>query len=130
MRQEDKELLLKDLCARLPYRFVYLYTNAPYANNNPIVLTPVVISNLRNADSDLIIKPYLRPISSMTEEEKEEFNKLYYITQGSIVNAILNDGYSLAFTELTDWLNAHYFDYRGLIGKNLALDCTELHIYD
>ena len=89
MTDEEKHLLLKDLCARLPYG--------------------VNISSLKrdyfdDIDTDeQVVKPYLRPMSSMTEEEKKECLKI-------------------TFVEATDWLNSHHLDYRGLIEKGLALE--------
>ena len=114
MTQEEKQLLLKDLCARLPY-YTELHSNA--TDDNWAILTPVIVSNLMNADDDLVIKPYLRPMSSMTEEEKEEYEMLQ-----------VYPGFKTNHTDLTDmydWLNAHHFDYRGLIERGLALEAPE-----
>ena len=127
MTQEDKELLLKDLCARLPYGVKV--TNGIYT----ITLTPC-------SDTLIIIKnehilPYLRPMSSMTEEEKEEFHKLKQFS----VTVVMPNGVSLlkptyivdleedgdGLNHLYDWLNAHHFDYRGLIEMGLALEAPE-----
>lgn len=114
MKREDKKLLLIDLYGRLPYNFVYCYCNAPFAEDKPIVLTPVVISNLMNATDDLVIKPYLRPMHSMTEEEKLVYE---YYEEGTC-----NSGLA---SELIDWLNKNMFDYRDLICKGLALKAPE-----
>ena len=67
---------------------------------------------------DLIInfKPYLRSMSSMTEEERNEYNKMQCVYG---VTSISKHG------EMTDWLNAHHFDYRGLIEKGLAIEVTK-----
>ena len=70
-------------------------------------------------DDDYEIKPYLRPMSNMTEEEKLMYEGLMIGTD--------NISYML---DVVDWLNAHHFDYRGLINKFLALDATGLNIYD
>lgn len=118
MTQEEKELLLKDLCARLPYNFVYCYCNAPIAEGKSIVLTPVVISNLMNATDDLVIKPYLRPMSSMTIDEEKEYFSFYFFEKNCFNNTI-------GAYKLLDWLNAHHFDYRGLIEKGLALEAPK-----
>lgn len=112
MTQEDKELLLTDLSARLPYGIKVQYNNEIYDIDYISALYEEV--NLDNPDNYTIglseIKPYLRPMSSMTEEEKE----------------ILR---TLKWTKLehhtVDWLNAHHFDYRGLIEKGLALKAPE-----
>ena len=124
MKKEDKKLLLIDLCGRLPYNFVYCYCNAPFAEGKPIVLTPVVISNLMNATDDLVIKPYLRPMSSMTEEEESEYHSLCYPewNHGGLDGG--NWHYHNTISSV-DWLNAYYFDYRGLIEKDLAIEATE-----
>ena len=115
MTQEDKELLLKDLCARLPYGVKV--TNGIHT----ITLTPC-------SDTSIIIKnehilPYLRPMSSMTEEEEKEFNNQIYKAKP------YSDGKSYNVYEVTslniDWLNAHHFDYRGLIPMGLAIEVTK-----
>jgi len=134
MTQEEKQLLPKDLCARSPYNFVYCYCNAPLANGKPIILTPVVISNLMNATDDLIIKPYLRPMSSMTEEEKKEYHKQVDIDLDRTAEVLREQFEAGTFhpeNKFTpqychiDWLNAHHFDYRGLISMGLALEAPE-----
>lgn len=115
MTQEEKFLLLQDICARLPYNFVYCYCNAPFANGEPIVLTPVVISNLMNAAEDLVIKPYLRLMSNMTKEERNKYHSYCYYYYGTYFDS----------TDSIDWLNAHHFDYRGLIELGLAIEVTK-----
>ena len=71
-------------------------------------------------DDDYEIKPYLRPMSNMTEEEK-----LMY--EGLMIGTDNNIQYIL---DVIDWLNVHHFDYRDLIEKGLAIDATGLNIYD
>jgi hypothetical protein len=74
--------------------------------------------NLKGIDYrsfNLDIKPYLRPMSSMTEEEKEEYHKLCDSYYGIYFDSI----------DSIDWLNKHHFDYRGLIPKNLAIEVTK-----
>ena len=113
MTQKDKELLLKDLCCRLPYG-VYIQTKR---YNIPIELRYISIDNIPE------IKPYLRPMLSMTEEEKEWlYSNFDYIESFGI------KCYD-KIPEYYDWLNEHHFDYRGLIEKGLAIDCTNLDIY-
>lgn len=125
MTQEERQLLLIDLCGRLPYTFTYCYCNAPLAEGRPIILTPVVISNLMNATNDMVLKPYLRPMSSMTEEEKIELctiayapdemktiDEKLYVIQTNAKNA-------------TNFYNEHHLDYRGLIEKGLALEAPK-----
>jgi len=119
MTQEDKELLLKDLCARLPYGVILNVTLKD--KYDEIVNRDIEMfdNNLTYMISDShwkTYKPYLRPMSSMTKEEKEEYQ---YITERWMYNA----DYSIA--DSIDWLNAHHFDYRGLIEKGLAIAITE-----
>ena len=131
MTQEDKDLLLKDLCARLPYN---VKANSRDGKKT-ITITAIAIANFMNGAID-IIKPYLRPMSSMTKEDKEELaavwgvdyidNKVVdfgeFLCEGSPVNT--EDVYGLL-----DWLNAHHFDYRGLIPKGLALSTEVFNPY-
>ena len=128
MKQEDKELLLKDLCARLPYgvKCHFKYGSA----EDDVTLSCIDNDVARfeygwygsfhvSIDADYI-KPYLRPMSSMTEEERKEYNE--YIFHGASIGPILNTATAY---ELIDWLNKHHFDYRGLIEKGLAIEVTE-----
>lgn len=124
MTQEDKELLLKDLCARLPYGLQIKtreddesYTLLSAHPNKDIALIGIDMDGVYATSKVKIdtIKPYLRPMSSMTEEEKKEYHKLcdnYYDIYFDSIGSI-------------DWLNAHYFDYRGLIEKGLAIEAPE-----
>ena len=66
------------------------------------------------------VRLYLLPLSSMTEEQKKEYQ---YITERWMNDPV----YSIS--DSTDWLNKHHFDYRGLIEKGLAIDATGLNIY-
>lgn len=109
MTQEDKNLLLKDVSARLPYGVKILYYKASYGAST---LNERDVESFRKGFVNLLI-PYLRPLSSMTEEEKEEYQAFFNY-----------DGVEYP-EEYIDWLNAHHFDYRGLIEKGLALEATE-----
>ena len=117
MTQEDRNLLLKDLCARVPYGVIYHRNDG--AN---IELREVDIKNgTLNYTDNIVVrdcKPYLRPMSSMTEEEK-----LDYIALGDI-KRYTNPQYAYLISEQLDYLNAHYFDYRGLIPMGLALEAS------
>ena len=125
MIQEDRELLLRDLCARLPYGVIVLTPNGSGhvceinftifgyelgVNINPIIRDTFSIND---------VKPYLFPLSSMTEEQEEEYNDL--------------NSYELCCfphtEEALDYLIKNHFDYRGLIPKGLAIDATGLNIY-
>ena len=137
MTQEDKEILIRDLCGRLPYGVKAYIKNWSKLDRKYYegVYTVESIDPLLNnifADSergsvvvivghyDYEIKPYLFPMSSMTEEEK-----LMY--EGLMIGTDNNIPYIL---DVIDWLNAHHFDYRDLIEKGLAIDATGLNIYD
>ena len=120
------ELLIQDLCARLPYGIKVLYNGhiktVQYIEPLYNEVKLVDASNYTVGISE--IKPYLRPMSSMTEEEKNEYDSLMNLVKENCINAYENDGYALSFTQLNDWLNKKMFDYRGLISKNLAVDVT------
>ena len=150
LKQEDIQLLLKDLCARLPYgvKVHYDMSADPCWDDDPIG-----DDNLRGfscgsfeldcADGISVenIKPYLRPMSSMTEEEQKEFGNLVglwkYKETSHFANCLPNlsgEFGKTLITEVTtvkaiDWLNSHHFDYRGLIEKGLALEAPE-DMYD
>ena len=126
MTQEEKELLLKDLCARLSYEVICDRLGKPkkLLGVHPTKKFPLEFDNGEYMPSDYKledIKPYLRPMSDMTEQEKKEFDELMTSVEERCINAYGKGGYSLAFTTLNDWLNVHHFDYRGLIEKGLAL---------
>ena len=125
MTQEDKELLYKDLCARLPYGVVLdspnpvddLWDEAISIDASTKTVTLLYNERVFNIDE---VKPYLFPLSSMTEEQKEEYQ---YITE----RWMYDSSYSIG--DSTDYLNKNHFDYRGLIPKGLAIDATGLNIY-
>lgn len=123
MTQEDKELLLKDLCARLPYGVKmeltwWVMDEGTYIN---ATLEPDHIEQLLNNEDRITeIKPYLFPLSSMTEEQKKEYQ---YITERWMYDS------SYSISDSIDWLNKNHFDYRGLIPMGLANDATGKNIY-
>ncbi len=124
MKQEDKELLLKDLSARLPYGVVVetQLVNAPRAKYPVLkVLQSHMLCDFMQTIENVIHKPYLRPMSSMTEEEWQEYQTLKMTdwVEGDINGVFINAG------TITDWLNKNMFDYRGLIPKGLAIEVTE-----
>lgn len=104
MKQEEKELLIKDLCARLPYNVMVRVDNGKYVED--VILRPAFIIAFNYWD----IKPYLRPLNSMTEEEKNELFQL--MGNGTDIQRV-------------DFYNTHHFDYRGLIPMGLALEAPE-----
>ena len=163
MTQEEKNLLLKDLCARLPYGVIVKFEvdtsydtafesvyQTSYFDGELLSLNVgteevelSIISNDRNTidyiDELLIAQPvtfteripYLFPLSSMTEGKKKEYYNLCIEEEreemefGEWITRV----YYHNTTEAIDWLNKNHFDYRGLIKKGLAIDCTNLDIY-
>ena len=132
MTQEDKELLLKDLSARLPYKVIV------QVKDWTILDTELKTGHIRLLQDDYIeLKPHLRAMSSMTEEEFEklkEYSGLKYeqLDLASYQNETykcldfyLSEVPSYVVILVFDWLNAHHFDYRGLIEKDLALEAPK-----
>ena len=126
MTQKDKELLLKDLCARLPYETLVYAQNANDWYDDEI--STQVLSDAIN--EDYVIKPYLFPLSSMTEEQYEElWKELDKDRRETLDRANTGQKCANPYTNVTDWYNKNHFDYRGLIEKGLAIDATGLNIY-
>lgn len=127
-QKEKQQLLLKDLCARLPYGIklgfensdlilvptdfniytMQLSTNQIYPKSNG-----VAIEHIYDIWS---YRPYLRPMSSMTDKERQ--SEPYMTSLDGYMDYYEAEGY-------VDWLNAHHFDYRGLISMGLALEAPE-----
>ena len=142
MTREDKELLLKDLCARLPYGVKIELTWWVMGEGTCLstTLEPDHIEQILNDEvGDAEIKSYLFPMSSMTEEQCHKFYcgfvenetdyndfKKYYF-DGCLWNKILTSINDCG--DIIDWFNKNHFDYRGLIEKGLAIDATGLKIY-
>ena len=139
MAQENKELLLKDLSARLLYG-VKVQINSDVKKvvgvKNGFVVTKErgLFSTKEYITKIECCRPYLRPMSSMTEEEKEELlNRLpkYWGLEidklGDLYFDICDASYPSIelLTDIVDWLNAHHFDYRGLIKKGLAIEAPK-----
>ena len=116
MTQEEKQLLLVDLCARLPYGVMIEITSdgGMVEASYDMRLDAGLLADLLHSEDNF--KPYLRPKSSMTEEEKKELNNVLEFQYYSDDSCMC---------ESTDWLNEHHFDYRGLIEKRLALEAPE-----
>ena len=136
MNTIDKELLLKDLCARIPHGVKVAFFNEDLTcHSEPKTLIGTECINnlnysiLEDEDGNTTIvefvKPYLFPLSSMTEEQYDQLYIDSRVKNDSIdiLDALAND------MDAIDWLNAHHFDYRGLIEKGLAIDATGLNIY-
>jgi hypothetical protein len=139
MTQEDKELLIKDLCPRLPYGVYVEHINTgmrghlhdlkvyPLYDKTDDHIYDYICSTDFLGDGDYFdieaFKPYLFPLSSMSEEQKEELMELMYKADTPF-GAIFSEN-----IDYFDWLNKNHFDYRGLIPKGLAIDATGLNIY-
>ena len=127
MSQEEKEQLLQDLCSRLPYGVKieltwWVMDEGTCINTS---LEPDHIEQLLNDEyGDTEIKPYLRPMSSMTEEEKLQLSQYAYI--GEDLNGEFIDEVQIKdCAAYIDWLNKNHFDYCGLIENCLALEAPE-----
>lgn len=137
MTQEDKELLFQDISGRLTYGVkayiknwskldrkyyegVYTIESIHPSLNNILVSSERFSVEVIVGYDDYEIKPYLIPMDMMTEEQKEEFDRLY------TYDALIIEPQ----WKLIDWLNRNHFDYRGLIEKELALDASYLNIYN
>lgn len=136
MTQEQKDLLLKDLCGRLPHgvkcqvqedEFTYIGTlcrlEVDSKNGNLLDFA----ESMSGLDCQVYlseVKPYLFPLSSMSEEQKVIYGDLCY----AIIHSLAWD-MQAALNELVDWLNENHFDYNNLIPMGLALDSTGLSIY-
>lgn len=142
METNDEQLLLTDLCARLPYG-VMVHTSfmgheedmlltsanieAMLGDYGPVPIMNMVEDDINDGFTLENVKPYLRPMPSMTEEEKKEYESLIFTRYHEW------DGHSTytRYVEVEDtyyyidWLNAHHFDYHGLIEKGLALEAPE-----
>ena len=107
MEKEIKDIVVKDLYARIPYGVMAQYiVDAGSVTYIDAQLEADDIREFMDPESGVTIKPYLRPMSSMTEEEKKEYE-------------------FKSFAEMLDWLLEHHFDFRGLIDKGSALEAPE-----
>lgn len=136
MTQEDKELLLKDLCARLPYGVKILHKGWNYEWDQELstlekitgidekfIYTKVIDDNGEDRHTISLFndKPYLFPLSSMTEEQKREYHEL--------IGGFFGVSALISIEGLTDFFNKNHIDYRGLIPMELAIDATGLNVY-
>ena len=144
MREEEKKLLLLDICARLPYdvniidgqykeegRLTGVEDLNDYSFYVYIYQDKEGFSTTLNIDE---FKMYLRPMSSMTEDEKQEMHRLLSPTgtatyqNTGIATPLSHFGDFIPYeymARVLNWLNAHHFDYDGLIEKGLALEAPE-----
>ncbi len=118
MTQEEKQLLLIDLCARLPYGVICQLSNKDAGIS---ITEKLELGGLKHfIFGTMDVLPYLRPMSSMTEEEKEDQSKIVMQSMSCSL-----DNSESATTMLNDWLLSKHFDVRGLISKGLALEAPE-----
>ena len=120
MTQEEKDLLLKDLCARLPY-CVKISVDDKVETVQGINILDTVVEYDSWPSSDIEeLKPYLFPLSSMTEEPRKEWQSL-----------MIKDSYGILYytVESYDYLYKNHIDIRGFIAMGLAIDATNLNIY-
>ena len=131
MNEQEKQLLLKDLCARLPYgvmvdrlgvphKVLSIKTDSIEIDRGEYMPAPYYLDE---------IKPYLRPMSSMTEEEEKEYIDIVNYKGGLLDYALTkrrNEKYSIpTFTCCIQWLLKRHFDVNNLIPMNLALPAPE-----
>ncbi|MBP5723801.1 MAG: hypothetical protein J6X18_09565 [Bacteroidales bacterium] len=125
MTQEEKQFLLKDICGRLPYKVKINCFDVPRTLESISIDCDEFVTidcggeHFYHPLSNILHKdclPYLRPMSSMTDEERVEYN----IIKCSICPDEPDD-----YAGFVDWLNEHHFDYRGLIEKGLAIEAPE-----
>jgi hypothetical protein len=148
MKREDEKLLLKDLCARLPYgvkclvNYTFCNETTDYKDVKASEVDTIIMINQQTEsyffeqlsewfDVD-DFKPYLFPLSSMTEEQKEFIkNKFCYDWDiDDHPNSVWANCIEIGnVDELIDWFLENHFDYRGLIPMGLANDATNLNIY-
>ena len=133
MTREEKDLLLKDLCARLPYGVKgvneYAIVSSPKEWRTECTLEFAFLYRIEKYKW----RPYLFPLSGITDEQIMQspisvhvcdLENLRYANVWTELNSRFTD-----LIDLFDWLNKNHFDYRGLIEKGLAIDATGLNIY-
>ena len=135
MTTEEKDLLRKDLCARFPYGVIVSVTDGTIKYKAYIESVSYKHIQVSPAGESIFpaytfykiseVKPYLRPLSSMTEEEKKEYGKVCELDTEILANHPMNGEPFPALYNSQDWLNKYHFDYRGLIPKGLAIEVTE-----
>lgn len=138
MTKEEKDLLLADLCARLPYDVKVQYQVGDIWPDIKIFNTrqynELIIGHYTDEWLKCTFKPYLFPLSSMTEEQYEKFKNI--CGWDSDIEDVRRGKFSCIgyigldyFYDTIDWFNKNHFDYRGLIPMGLAIDATNLNIY-
>lgn len=135
MTQEEKILLLKDICARIPYGLKasvrgsieenITFDILSVATNFKVFVENCFISVSHYEDIE-VVRPYLRPMSSMTDEEKEYIRNKYFFEDWDSWNDLLHYHYHLInvkeIPEFMEWIYANHLDFLNLIEKGLALE--------
>ena len=138
MIQENKEILIKDLCARLPYGVKVLFENEVFSIDYiSAAYEEIKLDIPDNYTLDISnVKPYLFPLSSMTKEQlfdvQEILGKNEIEIEDGFLSIIDSDRNTLTYLEILavlEWFNKNHFDYRGLIEKGIAINATNLNIY-
>lgn len=136
MKNEDKKLLLQDLCGRLPYGVKVSY----YGSSEECECVDVVEGIYSNGEVVVgqyglpaeSVKPYLFPLESMTKKQIEEYEDALvyhdYVKGGWTLAKTFENEYIIPYW-FVDFCNKHHLDYRGLIPLGLAIDATNLNIY-
>jgi hypothetical protein len=138
MTQEEKDLLLEDICSRIPYGVIGKFKNSDQQIYGIFhdLLEGWKVSGITLMESIYTVKPYFYPMSSMTEKQEEELKNMYY----SLVNGMfyyterIFDGIPFGKMkyfpyQIEEFFNRNHFDYRGLIPKGLAKNATNLNVY-
>ena len=127
MTKEDKELLLKDLCARLPYGVKVQVTQVPIGLSKNETLTFNRMYSLDESDEYITVKPFLRPMSSMTEEEMDDLESITFPLMEKDWDGNENPA-CVRLIDVPKYMNfilSNHFDFMGLIPKGLAIEVTE-----
>jgi len=120
MTQEEKQLILTDLCGRFPYGVKVKVEEVSY----PVEFDIQMLSEMKNNNWYEYPKPYLRTMISITVEERYELYKLLFdICSIHYIDHVINNCVNIS--PLYDWLNKKMFDYRGLIPKGAALEAPD-----
>jgi len=121
MTTKDKDILTKDLCCRLPYGIkVEVCIKDKDIKSVDNVKYDTVSTYIRLIDDEKFsVKPYIRPMSSMTDDERDDMREELEWVES------FGERFYDKTTEFYDWMNAHHFDYRGLLEKGLAIEAPE-----
>ena len=133
----DKELLFKDLSSRLPYGVKVNGLFLTYDKDKDKILYKECVKELNYSHLSRYwtLKPYLFPLSSMTDKDLIGFLQIKGLNLNSDeLKTFRREPITIvstlpSYSRHIDWLNKNHFDYRNLIDKNLAIDCTNLNIY-